>query len=238
MRINYTRKIIITLLLWKSIFPTSLNLTGIARNDAQNYLQPALEIITAQQTPLMPVASFTNSPLLGVGASLLSGAAPGFASAEFGYPNFWFALSVSSNLIIGAHFTGVHWLDDNIHTVGPFVTTGWGTPEKSINAGFHFHNLKGPDDFHLTDVALDVTRVFRNTKWSWGYGVTAHFLKTAFHVTDNQDMDQNYKMTTDINIIFTRLCVYRILWKNVSVGSEIFLKPDNIVTTMNISINL
>lgn len=236
---SITARITIILLLSETgLLPAGLDLTGVAQRDARRHLQPVLEIVSADQTPPLLFLTADDNPWLGAGATLLTAAVPDFQSLDSGYPNFWLSTSVSPNLTIGAHFTGTSWKNDNLHTLGPFLVYSSGTPAKSTLFGFHFHNLKGPDDFHLTDVALDISRVHRNAKWHWGYGLTAHFLKTVFHVTDHTDADQNYRMTADFNIPFARLGAYHILWKNIALGVESFIRPDNMVTTMNFILTL
>lgn len=240
LQINHHRYyffLIFTLLFYNRVFSSSLNLTGIGASAAKQQLKPVTEIIAAEQTPPLTFLSYHNSPLLAAGASFLTAAVPEFQSVDYGYPNIWFAMSISPNLTIGANITGLYWIDDNIQAVGPFLNTVWGTPEKSVNAGFHFHNLKGPDDFHLTDVAFDVSRIVRSSKWVMGYGLTAHYFKIHLHVTDHADSSQNYKMTTDLNTIFFRYGIYRQIGKNVDIGSEFFLTTGNFISNLNLTFN-
>jgi len=204
---------------------------------AKQHLGPVTEIIAVEQTPPLTFLSSHNSPFLAVGASFLTIAAQEFQSLDYGVPSFWFAMSISPNLTIGANVIGSYWIDDNIQTVGPFLNTVWGTPEKSMNAGFHFHNLKGPDDFPLTDVAFDFSRISRSHKGVFGYGVTAHYFKTYLHVTDHQDSSQNYKLTTDLNSLFFRYGIYRRIGKNMETGGEFFLTTRNFISNFNLTFN-
>ncbi|MBN2600403.1 MAG: hypothetical protein JXR87_00265 [Candidatus Marinimicrobia bacterium] len=204
---------------------------------AKKHLEPVCEIIAAEQTPLLTFLSYHNSPLLAAGGSFLTFALPEFRSINYGFPSFWVAMSISPNLTIGANVIGSHWIDDNIQTIGPFLNTVWGTQEKSMNAGFHFHNLKGPDDFHLTDVSFDVSRISRSPKWILGYGVTAHYFKTYLHVTDHQDSTQNYKLTTDLNCLFFRYGIYRRIGKTMQLGGEFFLTTGNFISNFNVTFN-
>jgi len=204
---------------------------------AKQHLGPVTEIIAVEQTPPLTFLSYHNSPFLAVGASFLTIAAQEFQSLDYGVPSFWFAMSISPNLTIGANVIGSYWIDDNIQTVGPFLNTVWGTPEKSMNAGFHFHNLKGPDDFHLTDVAFDFSRISRSPKWVFGYGVTAHYFKTYLHVTDHQDSSQNYKLTTDLIRLCFRYGIYRRIGKNMETGGEFFLTTRKFISNFNLTFN-
>lgn len=240
MQINHYRyyfAIILTFTFYCRTFASNLDLTGIGALQVVRHLESVTEIIAVEQTPPLTFLPFNASPFLGAGASFLTVAFPEYKSVDYGYPSFWFAMSISPNLTIGANITGTYWIDDNIQTVGPFLTTMWGTPEKSVSAGFHFHNLKGPDDFHLTDVAFDLSRIVRSPAWVLGYGLSAHYFKTYLHVTDHQDSSQNYKMTSELNNIFLRFGIYRQIGKNLALGSEFFLTTGNFISNVNITFN-
>jgi len=240
LQINHHRYylfLLFILVFYKSAISSNLDLTGIGFSMAIQQMEPVTEIIAVEQTPPLTFLSYHNSPFLAAGTSFLTVSAPEFRSIDYGFPSFWVAMSISPNLTIGANIIGSYWIDDNIQTVGPFLNTVWGTPEKSMNAGFHFHNLKGPDDFHLTDVAFDVSRIIRSSKWVMGYGLTAHYFKTYLHVTDHQDSTQNYRMTTNLNSLFFRFGIYRRIGKNIEAGNEFFLTTGNFISNFNLTFN-
>jgi len=220
-----------------TVFAITLDLTGINSSDVKSHLKPVTEIITAGQTPPILFLNYHTGPYMGTVISFYSLAMTDFKSVNSGYPTLWFALSVSPNLTIGANIAGVSWLDDNIQTIGPFISTMWGTPQKSVNSTVHFHNLKGPDDFHLTDVAFDISRIITTNTWTYGYGLTAHYLNTKIHVTDNPDSSQNYNSTININNIFLRFGIYRRIGNSFDIGSEFFLNSGNMIGNLNLALN-
>ena len=228
--------ILLTLILRSNTAASSLDLTGMTVPEARKTMGPITELIAAEQTPPQSFLSYHNSPFFSVSTSFITVSAPEFNSLEFGYPALWLAMSVSPNLTIGANVTGISWLDDNIQTIGPFVSIAWGTPEKTISTDFHFHNLKGPDDFHLTDVALDASRIIKNANWTLGYGISAHYFKVVLDVADNTDPADNYSTTIKINNFYWRFGLYRHIGRNLNLGSELFLNSNNLIGNINIAL--
>ncbi|MCK4641196.1 MAG: hypothetical protein KAU06_07660 [Candidatus Marinimicrobia bacterium] len=197
-----------------NVFALNLNLTGIDPASLRKTLEPIAGIIAVEQTPPAPLIAYSDDPVTAIGASFVTFAAPDFQSTVWGYPSFWMVLSISPNLKIGANFTAYEWLGDNIQTVGPFISASWGDNKKSTNAGFHVLRLKGPDDFHINNIGIELSRNIRYSNWNVAIGYSAHFMQCVIHITDKPK-------SIDINLL--RFSAYRIFQNNMQIGSEISL---------------
>jgi hypothetical protein len=197
-----------------NVFALNLDLTGIDPASVRKTLESIAGIIAMEQTPPAPLSAYSDDPVTAIGASFVTIAAPDFQSTVWGYPSFWMVLSISPNLKIGANFTAYEWLGDNIQTFGPFISTSWGDNKKSTNAGFHVLRLKGPDDFHINNIGIELSRNIRYPNWNIGFGYSAHFMQCVIHVTDKPK-------NIDINLL--RFSAYRIFQNNMQIGSEISL---------------
>jgi hypothetical protein len=201
-------------------------------------LQPIIGVIAVEQTPPLPFLCYTDSPRLSVGVKLNSLAAPEFQTTTWGFPSFWMTYSISPNLNIGGNISSYEWLDDNIQTAGSFLSTSWGTPQKSTNACFHINHLKGPDDFHLTNVAFDLSRTIRYSQWLIAVSYSAHFMECDIHIANYSDTVQNYRATKNLNYNFLRFGVFRYFGNNLQLGGEMYISADLLATQINMTINL
>ena len=197
-----------------NVFALNLNLTGIDPAMLRKTLEPIAGIIAVEQTPPAPLIAYSDDPVTAIGASLVTFAAPDFQSTVWGFPGFWMVMSISPNLKIGANFSAYEWLGDNIQTFGPFISTSWGDNKKSTNAGFHVLRLKGPDDFHINNIGIELSRNIRYPDWNVAIGYSAHFMQCVIH-------DQKTTKSIDINLL--RFSAYRIFQNNIQIGSEISL---------------
>ncbi|HCK98780.1 MAG TPA: hypothetical protein DHW42_01550, partial [Candidatus Marinimicrobia bacterium] len=212
MPINYFRNIAFSFLMFAlsaDLFAYSLNLSGTAPSQLRQTLQPIIGIITVEQTPPLAFLGYADNPRLSVGVKLNSLAIPEFRTTTWGFPSFWMKYSISPNLSIGGNISSYEWLDDNIQTAGSFLSTSWGTPQKSSNACFHIDHLKGPDDFHLTNVAFDLSRTIRYSQWLIAVSYSAHFVECDIHIADYSDPAQIYKTTKNLGYNFLRFGVFR-----------------------------
>ena len=204
-----------------NVFALNLDLTGIDPASLRKTLEPIVGIIAMEQTPPAPLSAYSDDPVTAIGASFVTIAVPDFQSTVWGFPSFWMVLSISPNLKIGANFSAYEWLGDNIQTVGPFISTSWGDNKKSTNAGFHVLRLKGPDDFHINNIGIELSRNIRYPNWNVAIGYSAHFMQCVIHVTDQTSPAQNYKTTKSIDINLLRFSAYRIFKNNIQIGSEL-----------------
>lgn len=241
MPINYFRNIAFSFLLFAlsaDLFAYSLNLSGIAPDKLRQTLQPIIGIIAVEQTPPLPFLCYTDNPRLSVGVKLNSLAAPEFRTTTWGFPSLWMKYSISPNLSIGGDISSYEWLDDNIQTAGSFLSSSWGTPRKSTNACFHIDHLKGPDDFHLTNVVFDLSRTIRYSQWLIAVSYSAHFMECDIHIADYSDTAQNYKTTKNLDYNFLRFGVFRYFGNNIQFGGEMYLSSNLLATQIIMTINL
>ncbi len=230
--------LIIFTITWSVLSAKSLDLIGINATTANQILDPIAQIIASEQTPPLTMLSFKENPNIAAGISSPTLALPEYQSLSSGFPAFWFLVSVTPNLTIGANIAGYDWRGDNIQTVGPFLNTSWGTYQKSVSASFHFHQFKGPDHFHLNDVAFGLSRIVHYRKWSVGYGISGHYLRTYIHVTDQTDLSQNYEAIKKLKYYFLRYGLYRHIGKNIELGNELFLSTKIQMTKLLFTYNL
>jgi len=206
----------------------SLHLSGTAISDLRAALSPLGTVIVTEQTPPTPLLGSDQPPLLALGGTLLSWGLPAINSPIMGYPSVWLAVSVSPNLIVGGNLAGFNWLDDNIQSVGPFISTSWGNNQKFINASFNIQHLKGPDDFHIRDIAFSLTRTVNYSKWLLAAGYTAHFMQFKVHIKE----PPSYQTIKNIDRGFFRLSAYRKLRKSIQIGNELYLSTESIMTNL------
>jgi len=206
----------------------SLDLNGTAIPDLRAALLPLGSVIATEQTPPSALLGSDQQPLLALGGTLFSWGLPATTSSTIGYPSIWLAVAVSPNLILGGNLAGFNWLDDNIQSVGPFISTSWGNNQKSINASFNIHHLKGPDDFHLRDIALSLSRTIKYPEWLFAAGYTAHFMQFKVHIKEPQD----YRTIKNIDRSFFRLSAFRKLGNSLQIGDELYLSSESIITNL------
>jgi hypothetical protein len=206
----------------------SLDLSGTAIPDLRAALLPLGSVIATEQTPPSPLLGSDQQPLLALGGTLFSWGLPATNSPTMGYPSVWLAVSVSPNLVLGGNLAGFNWLDDNIQSVGPFISTSWGNNQKFINASFNIHHLKGPDDFHLRDIAFSLSRTIKYPEWLFATGYTAHFMQFKVHVKD----PQGYRTIKNIDRGLFRLSAYRRLGNSLQIGDELYLSTKSIMTNL------
>jgi hypothetical protein len=221
-----------TLIFSAGVLAESLDLSGSDPTNVRQTLIPITQIIAAEQTPPLALLAIEENPTVESGASLPSLGLPEFQSVTIGFPSFWFLLSITPNLIVGAHAAGFPWRGDNIYSIGPFINTAWGTAQKSISTTFHSHQLKGPDHFHLSNIAFGISRNVHNQKWSFGYGFCAHAMKIHVHVTDQADSAQNYDAVKKMKHNFLRCGIYRQIDHKSNLGSELFLSTKTLMAKL------
>lgn len=206
----------------------SLHLSGTAISDLRAALSPLGTVIVTEQTPPTPLLGSDQPPLLALGGTLLSWGLPATNSPIMGYPSVWLAVSVSPNLIVGGNLAGFNWLDDNIQSVGPFISTSWGNNQKFINASFNIQHLKGPDDFHVRDIAFSLSQTIKYPIWLFAAGYTAHFMQFKVRVKE----PQNYQTIKNIDQGLFRFSAYRQLGKSFQIGDELYLSTESIMTNL------
>jgi hypothetical protein len=210
----------------------SLDLSDTSPQDLRAALLPIGTVIATEQTPPSPLVGSSQKPLFALGGTFYSFGMPVTNSTAPGYPSLWLAISVSPNLTLGGNLAGFNWLDDNIQSVGPFISTSWGNDKKFINATLNIHHLKGPDDFHIRDIAISLSRTIKYSKWLIAAGYTTHFMQFKIHIKESLYNPQGYQTIKNIDQGFLRLSAFRQLGKSLQIGDELYLSTKSIMTNL------
>lgn len=219
-------------------YAKGLDISDISPSSSRSYLKPILSaLVVEQESPLFFLPS-SEKPSIKLGSKFISLSNSDRLGFDPGFPAFYGSIAISPNISIGGEIFAFNWQYDNVHSIGPFFTTSWGTENKSNVFAVSVFHLYGPDDFHYHNLNLTYSRHYNVDKWDFALGLTSHLITCKIHVKDNVDTSQNYSKIEEFQFNHLKGAAYRKISKNFTIGFDMDISSYIIAIGFSIIANI
>jgi len=217
-----------------SVFAGNLDLTLLSGTQPDSVLQPALSVISVQQSVPASLRNPIGKPAILTALKLPATGIDFSATFQLGYPTLWGAVAISPNLTIGGHLGASRWKEDNIISMGPFAGTHWQSSRSLHSFSIGLYQLSGPDDFQSSTIHLDYQQVWQRPHWTVSAGAGISYSRCRIHVTDHPDASQNYRKTKEYSLVQLHGSLERDIRENLRAGVELNLSDKILLLSCHI----